>query len=129
MKILLAEDDAQLSFLTRICLERFGGHRVISCEDGQAALDLVRLHTRANKFDLILMDCKMPHLTGIEVAEALALENKHHPPIIFLSANSDPAVVSQFMALGLGHIQKPFNTSAICSQIEALLHSSHELVG
>ncbi len=117
MRILLAEDDTNISFITQICLEKIGGHQVVLCQDGQSALD----QALREKFDLILLDGMMPKKSGVEVAQALFAAGIVNTPIIFLSAKSDQKDIAQFLSLGQGYIPKPFDPQTICDQIHAIL--------
>lgn len=117
MKILLAEDDANVSVITQLCLEKIGGHSVTVASDGAQALEAA-LKT---KFDLIILDGMMPKLAGLEVARELRNRGLHQTPIIFLSAKSEEKDIKQFLAFGTGFIGKPFDPQAICGRIDEIL--------
>lgn len=130
MHILLAEDDANISLITQICLEKIGGHTVVLRSDGDSALQAAL----AEKFDLIILDGMMPKKSGIQVAldfhafRALNAPNELATPIIFLSAKTDEKDVNEFLRLGTGYIPKPFDPQSICSRIEGIL-AEHQGLG
>ncbi len=117
MKILLAEDDPNVSVITQLCLEKIGGHAVTVASDGAQALDAAL----KDGFDLIILDGMMPKLAGLEVARELQSRGVTSTPIIFLSAKSEEKDIKQFLALGAGFIGKPFDPQAICGRIDEIL--------
>jgi DNA-binding response OmpR family regulator len=117
MRILLAEDDLNLSIITQLCLEKIGGHTTIVKENGAEAL----ASAQSEVFDLILLDGMMPELSGVQVATALKSLANFTTPVIFLSAKSDEKDINEFLQLGIGYISKPFDPQKICSMIDDIL--------
>jgi CheY-like chemotaxis protein len=69
-RILVADDDHEMSYeLSGILKNR--GYEVKTAGDGQAVLKLVE----KQKFDLLLLDLKMPVMTGFEVLKELDAKN------------------------------------------------------
>jgi two-component system phosphate regulon response regulator PhoB len=118
VKILLAEDDSNVSIITQLCLERIGGHTVTVAPDGAQALDAAKREA----YDLVILDGMMPKLSGLEVAKEL-VAMKYAAPIIFLSAKSEEKDIQQFLSIGAGYIAKPFDPPTICARIDAILAS------
>ena len=118
MKILLAEDEPDIQFVTRVALED-DGHQVVTADDGLAALERVR----AEPFDVILLDVMMPRLDGLAVCRQLKADPQlSHVPVIFLTARSQQFEVQAGLHLGaLGYIVKPFDMFALGREIKALL--------
>lgn len=121
MKILLAEDEPDIQFVTRIALED-DGHQVVVVGDGLAALEAAR----REPFDVILLDVMMPRLDGLGVCQQLKADPRtRHVPVIFLTARSQQFEMQAGMHLGaLGYIVKPFDTFTLGSEIGALLAST-----
>ena len=117
MKVLFAEDDTNISTIAKLVLERVGQHQVTLATDGQQALDFAM----QEKFDLIILDGMMPELSGTEVCKKYKELSKDQAPVIFLSAKSSPQDICEFMDLGVGYIQKPFNPQTLCQQIDLIL--------
>ena len=117
MKILLAEDDANLSIITQLCLEKMGGHEVDVKADGELALHAAL----AGTYDLILLDGMMPKLTGLQVAASLQSSGKAFAPIIFLSAKNQAKDIQEFLKFGIGYIPKPFDPQSMCDMINDIL--------
>ncbi len=119
MKILLAEDDSNISTIAKMALEHVGGHSVEVADNGATALEKA-LH---GEYDLILLDEMMPQMNGLSVCR------KYHElkaqgewrPVIFLSAKSQESDIKEFHEFGLGHIPKPFDPMSLSLQIDELL--------
>jgi DNA-binding response OmpR family regulator len=116
VKILLAEDDHNVSVIMQICLQKIGGHDVTLVEDGEAAV----LKSSQDTFDVIILDGMMPKKSGLQAArEIKASGNK--TPIIFLSAKSDE---KEYLVIGTGFIPKPFEPTQICARIDEILRDA-----
>ena len=103
-KILIVEDDQGLvHFLRRFFTQQ--EYEVHSCGDGQEALEMV---TR-EPFDLILLDYKMPGMSGLEtLREIRRLQVK--TPIIVMTAYGTMDTAIEAMKLGAyDYLVKPFN--------------------
>jgi len=75
---------------------------VATAEDGQSALDLVRLW----KPDLVVVDIGIPRLNGIEVARQLTM-HAPSPPVVICSIETDSEIVEAARQAGaLGYVFK-----------------------
>ncbi len=118
MKILLAEDDKNITLILQLVLEKMGNHKVTVAENGEIALD----KALSEEFDLILLDGMMPKMTGLEVLRAASIRlAAKRPPVIYLSAKTDPKDLQEIKELGAGHIQKPFDPEKINQKIEEFM--------
>ena len=117
MRILLAEDDPNISVIARLSLEKLGGFDVTVVSDGEAALQTAL----AGGFDLILLDEMMPKMNGLSVSKAYRAQCPNPVPIIFLSAKSQDSDIREFTDNGIGFIPKPFDPMQISGQIHLLL--------
>lgn len=120
MKILLAEDDPNISTIAKLTLEKLGGHTVVVVSDGEQALR----RGLTEFFDVILLDEMMPKLNGLKVSVELSARSANIPPIIFLSAKSQESDIKEFFAHGAGFIPKPFDPMALPKQIDAILEAA-----
>lgn len=118
MKILIAEDDMNIIKIAQMVLEKVGGHAVDTAYDGGVALD----KALNQEYDLIILDGMMPIHPGIDVCK-LYREQKQgqQAQVIFLSAKSAQEDVQEFLSLGDGYIQKPFEPQKLCSLINDIL--------
>lgn len=117
MRILLAEDDANIAMIAKITLEKIGKHQVTHVTNGKDALD----SATKDHFDLILLDGMMPLMDGVTVLKNLKTTNSA-VPVIFLSAKSQESDIKEVLELGaIGFIQKPFEPTTLCDQINQLM--------
>jgi two-component system chemotaxis response regulator CheB len=86
IRLLLAEDSAVQRELLRFVLEESGEFEIVGCvADGAAAIE----QTAVLKPDIILMDCHMPKVDGIEATRIIM--EKTPTPIVIASATSSPS--------------------------------------
>ena len=119
-KILVAEDDHDIRELIVLTLQ-FSGFDVTSVENGAAAVQAAK--TNNGKFDLILMDVRMPHMTGYEACRRLKeTEITKNIPIIFLSAKGQEGEVQTGLDLGAEqYILKPFAPDVLINTVNLIL--------
>ena len=116
--ILLADDEPHITHVMGSRLERAGYH-VLVASDGQQALALATEHTP----DLVVTDLQMPFMSGIDLATALAEDDRTSDvPVIMLTARGyvlDPARLSQTNIRSV--LSKPFAAKKVLSEIESVL--------
>ena len=97
LNVLVADDNAiNRKLITTLLNQR--GIKTLEAEDGASALEI----SREFKFDLILMDIRMPKLNGIEVTEQLRQEETNkNTPIIALTAHALPHEQESFLSAGM----------------------------
>jgi DNA-binding response OmpR family regulator len=117
-RILIAEDEPDIRELIRLALQ-FNGFEVISASDGAEAVELAS----NNSFDLIMLDVRMPRLTGYEACRQLReMEATKEIPIIFLSAKGQEAEVDEGLEAGADrYILKPFAPIELANEIKQIL--------
>jgi signal transduction histidine kinase/DNA-binding NarL/FixJ family response regulator/HPt (histidine-containing phosphotransfer) domain-containing protein len=106
-RILLAEDTLTNQIITLKILERFG-IAVDLVENGKEALDRLR----RERYDLILMDCQMPEMDGLEASRRIrqgeAGEQSAQVPIIALTAHASKTDEDRCRAAGMNdYCSKP----------------------
>ena len=117
-KILIAEDDRDIRELIVISLT-YAGYEVVSASDGQQAVDLIIEETP----DLIMLDVRMPRLTGFEALEQI----KERPefkdtPVVILSAKGQEAEIQKGLDLGANqYILKPFSPDELIKKIDQIV--------
>lgn len=113
MRVLLAEDDPNISIIAKICLEKVAGHDVTVVADGESALR----EALTQKYDVILLDEMMPKMNGLRVCQEYKAQCPDPKPVIFLSAKSQESDIKEFFANGTGFIPKPFDPRTLPQQI------------
>lgn len=118
-RILLVEDDANLSFVIKDNLQK-RGYQIIHARDGREALEKVKGST----FDLILLDVMLPYVDGLTVAERVREHNKMIP-IVFVSAKSMTEDKLAGFRIGADdYVTKPFNLDELDYKIKVFLRRS-----
>ena len=121
LKILYAEDDATLAFLTKDNLEE-NGFEVFHFSDGKSALDFFK----NNDPDICILDIMMPKMDGFELANEIRKLNTEIP-IIFLSAKTLKEDRLKGLRLGADdYIVKPFSIEELVLKIEIFLKRSNK---
>jgi DNA-binding response OmpR family regulator len=120
-KILYAEDDTTLAFLTKDNLEQ-QGYDVIHCADGNACHEAFR----KQQIDLCILDIMLPKKDGFELAEIIRKANSD-VPIIFLSAKALKEDRLKGLRLGADdYLVKPFSIEELILKIEVFLKRSQK---
>jgi CheY-like chemotaxis protein len=113
--VLVAEDD-EVNQLVAVAVLESMGCRVDTVEDGQEALEQLE---QSFFYDLVLMDCQMPTLDGLETTRALRRREAvaayatgsaiRRLPIVALTGNADLGARKQCLAAGMDdYLTKPF---------------------
>jgi serine phosphatase RsbU (regulator of sigma subunit) len=116
--ILIVDDTpANLRLLSKMLAEQ--GYQVRPVPDGPLALAAVR----AEPPDLILLDIRMPEMSGYKVCEHLKADVQTCDiPIIFISAlDATEDKVKAFTAGGVDYVTKPFQFEEVLARVETHL--------
>lgn len=116
--ILLAEDENDIRDLLTITLQ-LGGHDVTAKKNGAEVVEVVEEIMP----DLILLDVRMPKMTGYEACAAVkANEKTKHVPVVFLSAKGQEAEVKAGLDAGaIDYILKPFAPDLLLGRVSEIL--------
>jgi len=119
LKILLVEDDEDISRIIQASLAMFGQHTVVVASNGPEALELAG----QCEADCILLDAMMPEMDGYEVCQRLKADAKTSSiPVIFMTAQQVEKEIQRALALGaVGYLTKPFDPLTLGDQIQAIL--------
>ncbi|MGV3345657.1 envelope stress response regulator transcription factor CpxR [Enterobacteriaceae bacterium LUAb1] len=116
-KILLVDDDRELTSLLKELLE-MEGFTVVVAGDGEQALSLID-----KSIDLLLLDVMMPKKNGIDTLKEL--RQQYQTPVIMLTARGSE--LDRVLGLELGaddYLPKPFNDRELVARIRAILRRS-----
>mgnify|MGYP006280741537 CR=1 FL=1 len=114
--ILLVEDERDVASFVRQGLEE-ESYKVHWAQEGRRALEYVQ----QSAVDLVLLDIRLPDLSGIEVCERLRL---HRPDLPIMMLTALDAVEDRVKGLRAGaddYLPKPFAFDELLARIEALL--------
>jgi len=113
-RILLVDNDADIVSVVSLVLERAGAE-VLTASRGEVGLARVREAQAAGRgLDLVVLDLRMPGMSGMEVLDALhALD--HAPPVVVLSGYFDDGDRARLEASPLlaGILKKPFDLNTL----------------
>jgi two-component system alkaline phosphatase synthesis response regulator PhoP len=121
-KILIADDERDIRELVAFTL-KIAGHEVIATSNGeeayQTAVQVVP--------DLILLDVRMPRMTGYEACERIkANPGTQKIPVVFLSAKGQESEVMTGMSVGASeYILKPFSLDHLTSRVKSILEENN----
>ncbi len=112
-KVLIIEDDEDISMIEQAYLEASGFETLIM-SDGNKAIQTLT----TGKFDLILLDLMLPGKGGYEICKEVRAELDI--PILMVTARTDS--VDKIRGLGLGaddYIAKPFDPAELVARVNA----------
>jgi DNA-binding response OmpR family regulator len=117
-KILIAEDERDIRDLVVLSLE-FAGFEVVAAANGVEALKVAA----EQKPDLILMDVRMPKMTGYEACKQLRQDKATQDiPVVFLSAKGQETEVKKGLDSGAAdYIIKPFAPDELARRVREIL--------
>jgi FixJ family two-component response regulator len=117
--VCIVDDDEAVR---RFLIDTLGSIGLIT-EEYTSGEDFMR-HWRPDGVGCILLDVRMPRVTGPEV-HAWLRERKHDVPVIFLSGFADVPTAVRAMRFGaFDFLEKPFNVQQLIERVNAALRSS-----
>jgi len=113
--LLLAEDNDLNRKIIEEKLSSFGA-KVISCPDGNAALELYK----ARDYSAILMDAHMPKISGIELTKMIRRDYEDtRTPIIGITASTSSVEYQHFISAGMSDcLIKPLQDRELINAIK-----------
>jgi DNA-binding response OmpR family regulator len=117
-KILIAEDERDIRELVTFTL-RYAGHEVHQATNGEEALNLAKELIP----ELILMDVRMPKMTGYEACRHMKADEKlKNVPVVFLSAKGQETEIQTGLEVGASdYILKPFAPDQLIKRVSEIL--------
>lgn len=94
LRLFLVEDNDDIAFVTRLCLER-AGHQVTVCHAGADALIVLT----QSSFDLVLLDYILEDMRGSELLARLR-QDGNHTPVLMITAYGDEQLATQVLRDG-----------------------------
>lgn len=122
--ILVAEDERDIRELINFTL-MFAGHAVSLAANGEEAVQLAEKALAGGaKPDLIMMDVRMPRMTGYEACRHLKeIDDFKDTPVIFLTAKGQDEEIQSGLSVGAAaYILKPFSPDDLTRRVEQILN-------
>jgi two-component system, sensor histidine kinase len=118
-RVLIADDNATNRMVAETLCQMFD----CACESVENGAQAVEL-ARSGRFDLVLMDIKMPVMDGLEATRLIrGLDDAVAGlPIIALTANADPYDAEAYLAQGIDAVvEKPIKPAALLAAMTRAL--------
>lgn len=113
IRILMAEDNLINQRVGRLILQR-AGFEVDLANDGREAIEA----HRRKSYDLILMDCQMPVMDGLEASRTIRKLEAPQPVIIAVTANALLGERERCLEAGMDdYLSKPFHAEELVSLV------------
>ena len=117
-RILVAEDNQTNQIVVKKLLQKLGFEYIDIVADGQAALD----RWLAQGYDIILMDCQMPGMDGLEATTRIREEERSRKaspvPIIAVTANASMLEQQECLDAGMSdHLSKPLRLRSLADMM------------
>ncbi|HMI59177.1 MAG TPA: response regulator transcription factor [Gemmatimonadaceae bacterium] len=116
MRLLLAEDDAQLGRTLTKGL-RQEAYAVDIVADGENAIH----HALINEYDVIILDVMMPRRDGFSVCRELRLSGSRTPVLMLTARDTVADKIAGLDAGGDDYLTKPFEFAELLARLRALL--------
>ncbi|HSM25646.1 MAG TPA: response regulator [Anaerolineaceae bacterium] len=120
-KILVAEDEQDILELLEFALQH-AGFEVVCVTNGKEAID----EAKNAEPDLILLDIRMPYMSGLDACKLLKSDPKTKEiPIVFLSAKGQKSEIMEgFEAGAIDYLLKPFSPDYLNKRIREILEGA-----
>ena len=112
-KILIVDDEPDIALILKLQLED-AGYTTVRARDGIGALECLA----RERFELILLDIKMPRMDGIQVLERIMTMGGNEAVIMMTAHGSEDIAVDAMKKGAIDYIAKPFSTEEIVKKAE-----------
>ena len=112
-RILIVDDEVEDLNTMRMLLEEHD-YKITTASDGTKALEILT----ENGFDLILIDIKMPGLSGYDLLRLLREKMNHNTKMVYVSIVPKKEVVMNDID---GFVQKPFSPESLLEAVKKTL--------
>jgi DNA-binding NtrC family response regulator len=115
-KVLMVDDEVELLRLSSSILSR-EGHAVKTAPSAKEAMALLEKEA----FDAILLDLKMPGMSGLEFLEVFKSQERREEVVVLTAYADVPSAVKAIKLGAYGYLPKPFNAEAVLAEIDKIL--------
>lgn len=116
VRVLVVEDEKAIAEGLTLNLRR-KNYEVTLAEDGKQALEFAR----RDRYDLILLDVRLPRLDGFEVCRELRAKGDFTPIVMLTARNQSDDIVYGLKLGADDYVAKPFDLAELLARIEGLL--------
>lgn len=123
VSVLLVDDEEVIRELARVVLERAGLAVLDEAEDGIMALERYRAQTPPDVPLVVLLDNRMPGLSGLEVAAEM-LASFPTQVVVLFSAHLDADIVARAKSIGIAACVSKNEVTKLPAILDDLLAAS-----
>lgn len=118
--ILVVDDEPAIRTMLEVILSA-DGHRIVTMNDGRAALEYLRDNTP----DAMLLDVKMPHMDGFEICSRVKrISRLKHTPVLLLTAFDDDHTRDHARMVGADDVvYKPLSGKNLRGRVTQLIEA------
>ncbi len=127
-KVLIADDELTIRKIVKAVLNSMGIKDITECVDGKDALENIKLPKQTpgekkRRYDFIICDWMMPHMTGMELLEILRGHTSFkNLPFLMLTAEADSDRVMKAIQQGVtDYCVKPFTSGDLEKKIRKVI--------
>jgi DNA-binding NarL/FixJ family response regulator len=115
IRVSIVDDDALVRLSLRVIIERLSRYELVSTHD--SALDALSV-LPGMKPDIVLLDIRMPGMSGIECARQL-IQKLPSAKLMMVTAYLEEALIAEaFRAGAIGYVLKPFTPETIGNALD-----------
>jgi len=119
IRVLIVEDEGLIRWSLRQKFEE-RGYRVTEAEDGKAALEALD----GNIFDLVMLDYKLPDMTGLDVLRNVRTDDNDSVVIMMTAYSTVESAVEAIKAGAFDYITKPFQMDQLLFTVDKALETT-----
>ena len=119
-RVLVVDDEEAICTLFAELLDQYGCYQVVTTTDGRKVMDILR----REPFDVVLLDMRMPGLTGIDLPREVRQVFEELPVIVVSGHGSIEAAVESMHAGAADFVTKPVPASVLHIRIQKVLEHS-----
>ena len=112
-KILIVDDEPDIALILKLQLED-AGYLTAIARDGAEGLETVA----REKFDLVLLDIKMPRVDGLQMLERIQHSHQELAVVMMTAHGSEDIAVEAMKNGALDYIAKPFSTEDVLQKVK-----------
>ena len=120
-KVLVVDDEEVICTLFAAMLSQYGCYQVVTTTDGRKVIDILR----REPFDVVLMDMRMPAITGSDLLRQIRQAFEELPVIIVTGHGSIEAAVESMQAGAADFVTKPVPAVVLHIRIQKALEHTH----
>lgn len=123
VKILITDDEADIALILKLHLED-QGYETAWAKNGEACLAMLAEDT----YSLLLLDIRMPGMSGVEVLEKVRLSGCD-TAVIMMTAHGSESLAVECMKKGAqDYVAKPFDLNDVLQRVERAVDYRHTLL-